>query len=93
MLNAAPTEAASFNCRYAKSPDEVLTCQDSSLSALDEEMSAAYSSRRREFSGADSRRFERMRALWLSRRKACGYDAACIRRVYNGWISAINNFY
>lgn len=91
--SASATSAASFNCRYAKSPDEVLVCQDSTLSDMDEQMSAAYASRRKEFHGADLKRFENMRYQWLSRRKSCGYDAGCIKRVYRGWTAAIENFY
>ena len=36
------TEAQSFNCRYAKTPDEVLICRDSGLAQLDEQMASVF---------------------------------------------------
>ena len=39
---ATSVHAQSYNCRYAKTADEILICQDSQLSAMDERMSALY---------------------------------------------------
>ena len=79
--------AQSYNCRYARSADEVLICQDGGLAALDERMSALYFSLRNRLAGPDSGRLEDTRHYWLSERKMCGRDAGCIRDVYQGWIA------
>jgi hypothetical protein len=34
--------ARSFSCRYAKTPDEILICQNTDLSALEEGMSSIF---------------------------------------------------
>jgi uncharacterized protein len=35
-------QAASFNCRMATRPDEIVICQDQELSALDEQMASLF---------------------------------------------------
>ena len=42
--------AQSFNCRYAKTPDEVAICGDPRLSQLDERMSRRFFTLRNELS-------------------------------------------
>lgn len=81
----APVQATSFNCRYAKLPDEVAICQDAELSRLDEDIARDY------FSALDRYRFrgdwhtvrllKQTQREWLRWRHTCGYNVACIRRL------------
>ena len=79
-----PAQAASFNCRYAKLPDEVAICQSDTLSALDEEMASLFyevtDMLRRQGRWRALRALKRSQRRWLRRRHACGYNFGCIRR-------------
>ena len=77
-----PATAQGFNCRYARTPDEVRICRSEHLRAQDERMSEEYSRLRNEVGGAERRRLERSQREWLSERKACGSDPDCLADVY-----------
>ena len=64
---AEPT-GPSFNCNYAKTPDEVAICQDVELSAKDREMASIYF-QMVNTSRSDFRNFlRRTQAAWLNAR-------------------------
>jgi uncharacterized protein len=88
-LIGLPAHAQSFNCRYAKSPDEVLICQDPRLSALDERMSSLFFRLRNRLYGRARAGLDADQAAWLRGRMACGRDAACIARAYQERISEL----
>ena len=52
-----PSKQPSFDCRYAKAPDEVLICESPELAELDRTMAAAYSAQYN-ITKADIRRME-----------------------------------
>ena len=81
-FSAAPAPAQSFNCRYARSADEVLICQDARLAALDDRLASLYAEQRLRLSGARRAALERDEGAWLQRRRACGRERACIARLY-----------
>lgn len=58
-LSIASAHAQSFNCRYAKTADEMLICQDPKLAALDERLASVDSRLHRLVPGA--------RRVWLER--------------------------
>ena len=89
VLSVAAAHAQSFNCRYAKSADEVLICQDARLAALDGRLAGAYSGLHRQVSGAQRVRLERDQGAWLRKRRQCGRDAACIAEMYQSRIGAL----
>ena len=60
-------EGPSFNCAYAKAPDEVLICQNEELAAQDREMASDYSW------GLNN--FKRGFRAYLSRHKMPGWRA------------------
>ena len=88
-FSVASAHTQSFNCRYAKSADEVLICQDAKLAALDERLASAYSRLHREVSGAQRATLERDQGAWLRGRRQCGRDAACIAELYQSRIGAL----
>jgi uncharacterized protein len=86
-LNSA--QAQSFNCRYAKTADEVLICQDARLAALDEQLATDYARLRQQLFGAQRARLEQSQAIWLRQRRDCGRDARCIAQLYDERIRAL----
>jgi uncharacterized protein YecT (DUF1311 family) len=68
--------AASFDCTQAKSPSEIAICSDESLSKLDEQLAAAYSSLKSKLS--DSAQLEADQKGWLSNRESCGNQVDCL---------------
>jgi uncharacterized protein len=84
--------AQSFNCRTADRPDEVLICQDSHLSALDERMSSLYYTLRNSLRGPARRALEAAQSSWLRARIACGRDFQCIEVHYERRITELRNY-
>jgi uncharacterized protein len=84
LLTCPPHEAdaQSFNCRYAKTADEILICQDSRLAQLDEQLATIYSRLRNSVSPRERALLEGGEKRWLDARTACGRDAACISALY-----------
>jgi uncharacterized protein len=74
--------AQSFNCRLARTPDEVLICQDATLMRLDERMSSVYFALRNRLAGARRARLEAGQAAWLRQRMDCGRQVSCIEQLY-----------
>jgi uncharacterized protein len=88
-------EGPSFNCRYARTADEVMVCQNAKLSELDRRMAEAYSSQRNATYDPTNRCMNRLsdfrswqrwlktsQVSWLRQRNACRYDAECIQYQY-----------
>ena len=84
---SSPSEASpSFDCNYARAPDEIAICQNPELANEDLEMSSAYfylhrlavEEGRRSALGA----LERSQREWLAARRECGSNASCLRRAY-----------
>lgn len=85
-------QAQSFNCRYARSADEVLVCQDPELSALDERLSRVFYGVRGSLGGAGVARLDEDQADWLSSRKSCGRNAACVEDTYRSRIRELRRY-
>jgi uncharacterized protein len=71
----------SFNCNYAKAPDEVVICQDKELSSKDREMARIYFVMINNPVGF--RHLRSTQAAWLNARHRCGYNAACVSDAYD----------
>lgn len=80
--STSPASAQSFNCRYAKTPDEVRICKDQHLSGEDDRLAEQYSRLRNDMAGKEKKRFVRDQRAWLRKRKACGSDPDCLARAY-----------
>ena len=52
LSTAAPIQAASFDCRLAKSPTEKAICSDPALSLMDEKLNVAFKTAREQWGGA-----------------------------------------
>ena len=85
-------EAQSFNCRYARSADEVLICQDPRLSALDERMAHLYFPLRNSLFGYERAQLQADQAGWLRSRRSCGADGLCIADAYRSRIRELRRY-
>ena len=92
VLLPLAAQAQSFNCRYARSPDEVLICQDGRLGALDERMSGIYFRLRNGLYGGARANLEAEQAGWLRSRQSCGRDAGCIADSYQQRIRELRDY-
>src|ERR1700756_1704714 len=81
-IYSSQVRAQGFNCRLAKTPDEVLICQDQALSRLDERMTSLYSQVQRNSSGSQRAMLERDQRSWLRLRMGCERDRNCIEQSY-----------
>jgi uncharacterized protein len=79
---AEPT-GPSFNCNYAKTPDEVIICQHTELSRKDREMADLYSDIMNMFRAGFRDYVRRTQVAWLSGRRLCGYSADCVSKAYD----------
>lgn len=78
------TSAASFDCRKASTADEITICASPDLSVLDVINSMAFQ---------QAKRIDRIGALTVARahlrnRRACGYDAPCIKATFHASLAA-----
>lgn len=78
----ADTQAQSFNCRYARTADEILICQDERLSRLDERLASVYARARSRLDAQDRRELEFEQSSWLQSRKECGRNYNCVEDHY-----------
>jgi uncharacterized protein len=92
VMATVSAHAQSFNCRYAKTPDEVAICGDPRLSQLDEWMSTRFFTLRNELSPPEQIRLDQTQAHWLARRSSCGGDPACIEEAYLTRIDQLANW-
>jgi uncharacterized protein len=89
-IAAFSAHAASFDCRKARSPDEIAVCHSPELSELDSEMGALWFTYRQlpflmGMSGVrrdDAGRF-------LASRAACGPRTGCLHELYRARIKAL----
>ncbi|WEX08949.1 hypothetical protein [Chelativorans sp. AA-79] len=90
LATVPASRAASFDCTKATAPDEITICQDPALSELDSAMAALWFSYEKIpfLMGGKAARREEAEAF-LETRRACGSDAACLRKVYEARIEAL----
>jgi uncharacterized protein len=92
LLMPVSAQSASFNCRLADKPDEVLICQSRELSVLDDRMSSLYFTLRNRLRGAQRSALEVQQTAWLRGRMACGRDYGCVLNAYNSQIQLLLNW-
>lgn len=93
----------SFNCRYAKTPDEIWICRSPELSMYDRNMAELYFKQMQPLTAAEQRdlattkrdyrsmqrQWKAEQARWLKQRRACGYNYDCIFDSYQQRIAAL----
>jgi uncharacterized protein len=83
LFYTSGAQAQSFNCRHAKTADQVLICQTPRLSSLDQEMSYLVSRLRKSLSARERRVLDAEQHSWQRARMSCGGDANCIKDSYD----------
>lgn len=90
LPSAQPVAALpSFDCRYARLPDELAVCASPQLAALDRRLSQLYYARVDALDGDARLSFRRQQGDWLGQRKLCGSNAACVSQAYSSRIAAL----
>jgi len=92
LLLVQAAHAQSFNCRYARTADEVAICESARLSVLDERLSRRFFRLRDSLYGPDRARLDRDQAAWLNARHQCGSDCACIAAAYRARLSDLSGW-
>src|SRR5215469_14563582 len=92
LVLASAAGAQSFNCNYAKAPDEVMICNSPTLSRLDEQMSVMYFQTRNSMSGVARAQLQNDQAAWLRGRQMCGGDPGCLQEAYQRRIRQLSNY-
>lgn len=80
--------AASFNCAKATTATEHSICDNPSVSALDEQMAAAYKQARATSANPDSLLAEQR--AWLKTMSACGANVGCLTNSYQQRIAVLS---
>jgi len=93
LLAITPTtQAASFDCEKAGTPDEKAICADRALNDKDVRMALLYSIDRR-FMGMGARgALMDEQADWLKQRRACGARRECLHGLYDKRIAGLRRF-
>ena len=83
--------AQSFDCRAARSADEMTICQNGDLARLDQQLAAAY---RRDMAklGQEQRdQFQQNEVSFLNARRRCGENQRCLEQSYHNRIQELRN--
>lgn len=87
LVLLASSNAASFDCTKATSKIEKMICNDSDLSQLDEDLSAAYRSALQE--GKQSEELKQDQRRWIKERNSCS-DITCVKESYKSRIATLS---
>ena len=93
VLAATGVQAASFDCKKARSEDEKAICANPELSKLDDDLAAAFKAALGLMSG-DTKRiaiFRKAQAEWVKERDRCGGTASCLKNEYVRRIRWLSN--
>ena len=89
VLLAGHAQAASFDCRKASNADEIAICDSRELSELDVKMATLYDTIIKLVGMGVRGAMQDQQRAWLQERAGCGADRACIRRLYDTRIRAL----
>jgi uncharacterized protein len=88
-LGCTSAHAASFPCIKASNPDEVTICDSWELSQLDVRMATLYDTVVKLVGMGVRGDMQDQQRAWLRTRADCGHDRACIRKLYESRIRAL----
>jgi len=83
-------KAQSFNCRYARHPDERAICHDPLLGRLDEELASMYRRLLLRLPKAEGAQLYKEEDVFVTLRSRCGAQRACIEESYRRRIRELN---
>ncbi|MCJ2034224.1 lysozyme inhibitor LprI family protein [Methylobacterium sp. J-068] len=86
---AAPARAASFSCDKAETADEKAICAHLSLNDRDVEMATRFEILRAMLPMGGNAKLREDQEAWLSERRACAGDVACLTQSYDGRLKTL----
>lgn len=88
-LGCGSAHAASFDCSKASNTDETTICDSRELSQLDVKMATLYDTVVKLVGMGVRGDMQDQQRAWLRTRADCGHDRACIRKLYEARIRAL----
>ncbi len=82
-------QAASFDCRKARAPDERAICADPGLSNLDSRLAGLLDLDEGTVAMGQRGDMQETQAAWLKRRTACGADRICLHAQYESRLKTV----
>jgi uncharacterized protein len=92
LLLPHSAQAQSFNCRANLTPDEQAICDDHELAQLDVQLNNTYQRALRNNPPHGQQQIRDAQRSWLSQRRSCGRNRACIRDMYRDQIAWLRQF-
>ncbi|MFL9882331.1 hypothetical protein PQR68_16305 [Paraburkholderia agricolaris] len=92
-VGSVPASAASFDCNRARLPDEKAICASRQLSELDVEMSVRFQMMMGLVAMGTRGDMGEEQQSWLSARKKCAANQACLLAAYRQRIQTLKNEY
>ncbi|WP_132254616.1 lysozyme inhibitor LprI family protein [Methylobacterium segetis] len=89
LLAASPARAASFPCEGVQAADETAICADRALNDLDVEMAVRFAILKELLPMGGRGKLRDDQETWLTERRACGADPACLREAYAGRLKTL----
>ena len=92
VLSCGPTgtaEAASFPCEKAEAADEKAVCATLALNDRDVEMATRFEILRAMLPMGGNAKLREDQETWLTERRACGADVACLTQSYEGRLTVL----
>src|ERR1700742_1650338 len=88
-LGCTSAHAASFDCNKASAADEITICDSRELSQLDVKMATLYDTVIKLVGMGVRGDMQDQQRAWLRTRADCGHDRACISKLYDSRIRAL----
>ena len=89
ILAANSAKAASFSCEKAETADEKAICAHLPLNDLDVEMAIRFEILRAMLPMGGNAKLREDQETWLTERRACGADVACLKQSYEGRLTVL----
>jgi uncharacterized protein len=89
LLPPVPAVAQSFDCRAARSPDELTICQDPGLARLDQQLATLYHRDASNLEPEQRDAFQRHEIYFINARRRCGENPRCIEASYRNRIGEL----
>jgi uncharacterized protein len=89
LIGARAANGQSFDCRNARSADEVTICQESSLAKLDQDLASLQRQRKEKGHKAGRDQADDNETAFLNARRRCGENRACLERSYRNRIQEL----
>jgi len=90
LIGAGAADGQSFDCRHARSADEVTICQEAGLAKLDQDLASLQRQRKEKRHKAERDPVDDNETAFLNARRRCGENHACIAQSYRNRIQELS---